>query len=163
MPSIDAFVMEPQILSQLCWAAVTVSVNHLRKPGSTLKICDVTQISLSPPPDADCCANLSACNRNGPLAMALQQHQVPVSPPLGRALTFAEIQTEIDAGRVICLGIQWPFGGIHNVVIAGYEDDSLQTVHVKDPLYDPTDPPYLTLVSNYQLGGGQWIETIKIV
>jgi len=67
------------------------------------------------------------------------------------------IKDQIDAGCVVCAGIDWAFGGKHYVVIWGYEeckDDSgmvvSQTVYVQDPYNDPSNPSYEKFVTNYR-------------
>jgi papain like cysteine protease AvrRpt2 len=163
MASITNFTMEAQLRGQLCWAAVAVSVEHSRNKASATRQCGVAQLILQPflPPHTDCCTTLDACNEDGPLGMALQQINVMIQNPLHRALTFMEITAEIDAKRVVCVGIKWRGGGRHYVVIRGYELDAAQTLHVQDPLFDPSDPPYQSFASSYQ-DQGEWKETIKL-
>ena len=169
MPSIGSFQMQSQLRSQLCWAAVSVSVKSFRVAGATDRQCDVTQSVLAPflTPGTVCCDHLSACNQNGPLGLALTTLGITINPILHRALTFSEIATQIAAGRVICVGIKWKdrtsreLVGLHFAVIRGHEADTDQTLHVEDPLYDPSDLPYLAFLNSYQ-DSGVWSETILL-
>ena len=112
-------------------------------------------------PGINCCAHLSQCNENAPLGPALQFCQVNVNVPQLNVLTVHQIQTQIDAQKVICVGIQWRGGGLHYAVIAGYENDAANTLHIRDPYFNSSDVPYQVFVSNYK-HLGSWQETITL-
>src|SRR5262249_53684565 len=100
--------------SQLCWAAVALSVDRLRNPASTLRLCDV--VEESPPCPPGCCANLSSspCNHIRLLLPALQRlgHALigilsgngpNPADPASMDAKWNEIKSEIDHGRVMCV------------------------------------------------------------
>ena len=160
MPTVP-FTMQMQQGGNLCWAAVGVSVGLWRNPALNKKQCDVAQGVLPLAAGVNCCAHLSQCDQDGPLGAALQFCHVNINVPQFRALTVLQIQNQINAGKVICVGIQWRGGGLHYVVIAGYENDAANTLHIRDPYFNSSDVPYNVFVSNYK-HLGSWEETITL-
>jgi len=158
MPSIP-FTMQEQQALNLCWAAVAASVSQWRD--APVSQCQVAQGVLILPPGTHCCTSLGPCNKDGPLGPALQFCQIPISVPLFRPLRMEEIQGQINAGKVICAGIAWTGGGSHYVAITGYEPDALNTLHIQDPYFGPSDVPYQVFVSSYRYLG-RWEETINL-
>ena len=167
--SIDAFQMVSQLpFDQLCWAAVALSVERLRNSGSALQLCDVVERT---PPNPTCCGrgqlSSAACNHIALLLPALQAlgrarlGVLPEDPPNPATMDFKwnEIKREIDAGRVVCAGIDWNAGGKHFVAIWGYEeaDDGSRTVYIKDPWYASSTPSFSQFVTAY-LGAGRCCE-----
>ena len=155
--------MIPQQESNWCWAAVTVTVNALFSPGSTLMQCDVakpvlvseTQIKGA----VDCCANPEQCNIPAYLQDALSWAG-NLSLAEHGYLDFVGVTTEIDAGRPIGVRIQWSDGGGHFILIDGYREFSsgVPQVHVADPYYGPSYLFYSDLVNAYQ-DNGIWTDT----
>lgn len=83
-----------------------------------------------------------------------------------RALSYEELKTEIDNNRPIEIGIKWAKGGMHAVVIFGYQTNgrSIQNVLIRDPSKD-TAPlvivPYANLIDGKYggFGEGAWVDT----
>jgi hypothetical protein len=160
MPFI-AFDMQHQQGFNWCWAAVAASVSKWRSPRAPRTQCQVAQGVLNLPDGTDCCADIDSCDQDGPLGEALQFCGIRVGDPLPGTLSPADIRTQIDAGKVIFAGIDWTDGGSHFVVIAGYEPDQFNTLHILDPYLDPSNPTYDEFVSSYQ-NMGSWTMTLEL-
>jgi len=182
------FRIQRQEQSEWCWAAVAVSVERYFDPGSKLKQCDVANKVLPEEyegvtdaqgnpiftlPDSDseccchCCCDPESCDLPAGLDTALQKvYKWRIS--LGRALTFLEVQREIDRGRPIGVGIKWTTGGSsgnpgttgHYVVIRGYRmlSSGVSQVYVADPLNASGLVDFDEFTFSYY-GEGQWVET----
>jgi len=173
------FTMVPQgIFNHLCWAAVALSVDQLLNPDSNWKqLCDV--VGDTDPNPAGCCSHplSSDCNHEGLLIKGLEAHQLnsffgaELGPydqgpngPLNAARKERDwrvIKCEIDAGRVVCAGVDW--GIKHYTAIYGYQEcNGQRSVWVLDPLFDPSASlSYDQFVSNY-LDAGKWTEMDRI-
>ena len=92
----------------------------------------------------------------------MQFCHVPIAVPLSRPLSVEEIQVQINAGKVICVGIAWTGGGTHYAAIVGYESDAVSTLHIRDPSLGPSDVPYQIFVSSYK-HLGNWNQTINLM
>jgi hypothetical protein len=162
MPTI-AFNMQRQKGGNLCWAAVASSLSQWRNPAAPFSQCQLAQDLLrNLPAGANCCTDIGPCDQDFALGTALQFCHVTIGILLPRALRVEEIQEEIDANKVICVGISWTGGGMHYVVIVGYERDAVNTLHIRDPHHDPLDVPYQIFVNSY-LNLGKWDETFKLM
>jgi hypothetical protein len=159
---------------QLCWAAVALSVDRLYDSASTLELCDV--LDKTPGCPAECCTHLSSpqCNHIHLLLPALQALGV-ASPyalsedgpdptdPGSMDAKWNEIKSQIDRGRVVCVGVSWSTGGKHYVTIWGYEDcdDGTRTLYVQDPHNGSSAPFYADFITNYLNRGGMCTEIDK--
>ncbi|MBL8290684.1 MAG: hypothetical protein JNN08_02545 [Bryobacterales bacterium] len=156
-----AFQMPKQLEELWCWAAVSVAVDQYFAPSSTLNQCTVAGLVFN----RECCADSGPCNRATSLADALNRvgHR---HSRLERPLDFAEIRSEIDAGRPVCVRIGWLGGGGHFVAIHGYwlSVSGVPHVDVADPLFPSGRWNYDDFVLAYQNGevangGGRWTHT----
>lgn len=161
MPTIP-FVIQQQQGLNLCWAAVAASVANYRNPAAVFTQCKVAQGLLLLPPGTKCCPDVSPCDEDGPLGPALQFCKVPIGIPHSAPLQPPAIMTQVNAGKVICAGIQWNGGGLHYVVIYGYEPDAVCTLHLADPYFGCSSLPYQTFLTHYTYLGGTWGETIEL-
>ena len=146
------FAMQHQQQTNWCWAAVATSVALFYDPASTWTQCTVANGELN---RNDCCgAGASGpCNVYGFLDSSLTRvgH---LDHMTGSSSTFAQVQTEITAGRPLCARTAWSGGGAHFLAIIGYRllDEMLA---VDDPWYGKSDVSYATFNSSYQ-GSGSW-------
>jgi hypothetical protein len=155
-----AFQMQSQQESEWCWAAVSASVERYFVPTSLQTQCMIARAVLG---IAGCCGDPTPCNQPALLQNALKLLRRMTGDPTAGPLSFAEIQSDIDGGRPVCLRIGWDGGGGHFVALAGYRlsRSGVQLVDVEDPLYGPSVVIYDDFVSNY-LGRGQWTATYPV-
>ena len=153
--NIDDFVMKHQILMNWCWAAVSVSVAE-HSTGNPLRECDIAAKCL----DLDCCGQRKPCDQEFFLDLALktvgQLKRVETS-----RLTFDAIKSEIDAGRPVCVRVEWAKEKTgHFVAITGYDTTPTgrQIVLTDDPFYGKARTEYSTFLTRYQ-GEGAWTHT----
>jgi hypothetical protein len=146
------FAMQHQQQTNWCWAAVSTSVALFYDPASTWTQCLVANGELG---RNDCCGDGASgpCNVYGFLASSLTRvgH---LDHSVGSSSTFAQVQTEIDAGRPLCARTAWSGGGAHFLAIIGYRILD-QMLAVDDPWYGKSDVSYTTFSSSYQ-GSGSW-------
>lgn len=148
------FTLEDQTQTNWCWAATSVSVSRFYWAASTWTQCKVASAELG---RTDCCNSPvpSACNVPYYLDRALTRTQ-NLSSLLGRVLTWAEIQAEIDGGRPVGVRVGWSGGGGHFLAIFGYGRQGGQdVVDVDDPIYGVSRISVDTLRNSYQ-GSGTW-------
>jgi hypothetical protein len=88
-------------------------------------------------------------------ALALAECHSHCSP--GRP-EFERVAAEIDAGRPVCVQLEWRHGGSHYVVLTGYHPDGRE-VYVQDPLHGPSVHPFDGFPRRYQGTGGAWRAT----
>lgn len=160
MPNV-AFEMQEQQRPDWCWAAVAVSVDRHFSRASTWRQCRLAKLELQA---TRCCRNpVSDCDQSWHLERALQRVGRLAGPPVAAGLTFAGIQTEIDAGRPICVRTEWSDRTAHFVVIAGYNvtRGGVEYVEVEDSLDGPIELPYNTFVNRYR-GNGRWSHTYPV-
>jgi hypothetical protein len=167
------FRIERQEERDWCWAAVATSIDHYFDYRSNLKQCEVASKVVPTPPPSDpgccckCCCDPEKCDQPAELKKALRKiHKWRGT--LKRALSFAEIQREIDNGRPIGVGIQWMSGGSggtpqttgHSVVVRGYRILSSGTcqVYVADPLNASGLVDFDEFTFAYY-GEGKWVES----
>jgi hypothetical protein len=155
-------IMQTQEEDEWCWAAVAASVDHYFSPGSTKTQCAVAQDILHPQ-GITCCQNKDDCDVPQRLQDALTDVQHLEQPPVLGALSFPQVQAQINAGFPVCVRIQWPGGGGHFVAIDGYgwSPAGNPQVHVVDPLSLEFTMDYSDLVSAYQ-SVGTWSATFLV-
>lgn len=148
------FLMQRQELSKWCWAAISVSLGRYygvarwqqHGVAGALMGFDCSRFREEPRVRA-------RCNKYAMLDEALQlagcySHWSPGRP------TFERIRAEIDAGRPVCLQIEWRRGGMHYAVVIGY--DAGGELYVEDPLHGPSVQPFEKFPGGYRKGGGVW-------
>jgi hypothetical protein len=155
------FQVETQQESYWCWAAVTSAVDRYYSPNSFLAQCEVVSQFL---PAASACLNPDKNNVPGVLENALSGMGLGTKWNEDR-IDFAILQTEIDAGRPVCVAIDWAGGSgvTHFVVLCGYQEwtdgsNILQTVDVADPFYPDSTRTFADFPTFYH-GGGTWSQT----
>ncbi|HTR34698.1 MAG TPA: papain-like cysteine protease family protein [Bryobacteraceae bacterium] len=157
---ISEFQMQPQLESNWCWAAVSVSVERYFAPQSSLSQCQLAGKLLG---RNDCCLGSAACNQPEFLEDALDKAGRPpsdIKPPLG----FDDIRQQIDAGKPVCARIAWDGGPRgHFVVICGYHQlpTGEQLVDVADPFYSGSTVDFQEFATAYQ-GSGQWTDAYLV-
>lgn len=74
-------------------------------------------------------------------------------------ISFAQIQTEINAGRPIGVRTAWRGGGAHFLCIIGYAlISNVPYVYLDDPIYGPSFTTLSNFTTNYR-GSGTWTHT----
>lgn len=146
------FTMQAQTQGNWCWAANSVSVSHFYVPASSWTQCLVANAQTG---FSDCCgAGASGqCNIYGFLGAALTTvgH---FNRQTGTQSSFAEVETEMLAGRPLGIRVAWGGGGAHFVHATGTEDDGF--VWVSDSGGGTTAlVAYDTLRTSYS-GSGTW-------
>ena len=151
-----AFTIELQEQTFWCWAASSVSVNHYFDKSSTWKQCEVVNQCLGL---GTCCiaGNSNQCNTWGYLDRALEAVHNFDSKDSHRA-SLDEVSAEVDAGRPLCVHIEWRDGTGHFAVIDGYAGD---TIHVADPYWNTATIGYDDFPRRYH-GGGAWTHTYRV-
>lgn len=161
------FVMQRQLETNWCWAAVSASVcDFFGGPngpsGTPWKQCEIVNVAHNL---LTCCQDGSTyqCNQDGMLDQGLVIVSHLAGPALGRAEDFAYVQQEIDGGRPVGVRILWTQGDAHAVIISGYDDQNGgQMVEVEDPWYGHSTYDIASFTSGYQSGKGQWNDTYPI-
>jgi len=162
------FLMQGQLESEWCWAAVSASVagyfNTAGPSGGPWQQCEIVNAELS---QTTCCANgsASACNRDWYLDLALTRVGHLASPAYaGQAPFIPDVRDEVSANHPIGVRIEWYGGGTgHFVVIVGSDDTGgIQNVDIEDPHYGPSTYDYDAFVTAYQSGAGRWTHTYPI-
>ena len=143
------FVMQHQLQTQWCWAAVSASVTDLhQRPMTQCAIVNLTR-SLN-----GCCesGSSSSCNQPWYLDQALfktgNQAQM-----IEQYLPWSKLMSEIDAGRPVGVRTGWTNGGGHFLAVRGYDPSGI--IEVGDPWYGDSPVNYNTFISSY-LGAGKW-------
>lgn len=161
------FTMENQQEDYWCWAAVAVSIHNFLDPATPLTqgALATTVLQGTAPPTIGAAVNCSltpgSCNSTAPLAEALGGN---LNEPLpGQPVTFQSVSNEIDAGRPVCVQIDWQEGGAHAIALDGYYiiASGAQVVSVQDPWYGPSLQYYSVLVNDYQ-ANGIWASTFTV-
>jgi hypothetical protein len=169
------FVEEDQQASEWCWIALAVSVKHHFDTASNMRQCELAKVLLGI--RSPCCTKSGSvpkvCDKPGRLEDALGHPSVDhlaqgtaahANPRDGGAMTFAEIQAQIDNSLPFCIFIKWPGKNVgHFILISGYlESGGKQYVYVNDPLFGSGPQPYNRVVSNYNLEHGTWQSTYRL-
>lgn len=147
--------------SQWCWAAVAYNVDHYFSSSSPWTQCMIAKAVLRlpecclDPPDFEDCD--SAAYLEDALAVVGRQYTV------SGTLEFADIETEIRAGRPVCARIGWPGGGGHFVIIAGCRTlkSGLRQLWIRDPLFGPSLQDDECFRTAYHLCG-EWTNTYLV-
>jgi hypothetical protein len=147
-------VVEKQARINWCWAAVAVSVRRFFDRGAAARQCDLANSILGL---TTCCDDDVSGNNSQPLPPALIEMDVLRRIRQG-AVTFEEVQAEIDAGRPVACYIAWSAAGgaAHFTCIAGY--DAARNIMIRDPQFDSSTMPFDTFATAYQ-GSGSWAYT----
>lgn len=153
------FVIQPQVVSEWCWSACSVSVNKFYSPASTWTQCLLANAALG---QTSCCQSPGSASCNTPwyLDRALQIVGNYASYANGKA-TLPAIAGQIDSKRPVGLRIAWNGNGAHFVIIYGYSEltqSDLQFINVGDPFYGSSVQSYRPFPDAYQ-GGGTWTGT----
>ncbi|HUC82967.1 MAG TPA: papain-like cysteine protease family protein [Flavisolibacter sp.] len=151
-----AFNIQAQDGDYWCWAAVSASVSHFYNSRSTWNQCKVAGTALR---RNDCCPNprKGQCDKIYYLDEALKITGNLASPIIEDPLSFDNLKAQINAKKVVGARIRWQGGQGHFVVLHGYQIENADNfVFVADPLYGKKMYPLRTLLSNYQMVGGEW-------
>lgn len=146
------FPIQRQEQSQWCWAGVAQSVSRYYVPGGTWTQCQIANRQWS---RTDCCGAgaTGACNNPSTLGTALTTvgH---FDRQTSNQESLQTVESELLAGRPLCIRVGWAGGGGHFIVAAGVEDDGF--VWVSDPGGGTTAlVAYDTLRTAYR-GSGTW-------
>ena len=168
------FKIQRQEQSEWCWAACAASVETFfsQDPDFKAKQCEAAnKVLKSKDLQGDSCDDPEDFNRPGKLMIALQKFNKwrntlddDDSTGATGALTFEQVQREIDRGRPVCCGITWKSGGGHFVVVRGYRvlDSGAQQLYVADPL-NPANLVDFDEFTTAYYGEGRWTETSFVV
>ncbi|HTV37612.1 MAG TPA: papain-like cysteine protease family protein [Xanthobacteraceae bacterium] len=137
------FVIQQQIETNWCWAAVSTSVSLFYDPQSMWKQCGVAEKALS---RNDCCSDPAAasdpgrCNSPWYLDKALIITG-NLNRMESRRLAFNEVQAEIAAKKPIGCRVGWYGGGGHFLVIRGWivGETGIEYLELSDPIF-PQQP-----------------------
>jgi hypothetical protein len=159
------FKIQHQQQSEWCWAAVAASVQQffVQDPNPTRRMTQCAVANMVLPGNPKCCDGPEDCNKPAKLEDALTKiHKWRNT--LEVALTFEEVQREIDRGRPVCAQITWNSGGGHFVVVGGYRvlASGAQQLYIADPL-NPSNLVDFDEFSVAYYGEGVWTETDLVV
>jgi hypothetical protein len=161
VPLVDsfAFVMQPQMQTNWCWAAVSTSVSHYYNATSVWTQCSVANSELG---QSSCCVDGStpACNVPWYLDRALTLtgnfRSLSNSPE-----PFANVQSLVNAREPLGVRIGWSGGGGHFVALHGYATIGTdQFVDVEDPIYGASTVRYVDFCTSYQ-ATGTWTHSYR--
>jgi Papain-like cysteine protease AvrRpt2 len=156
IPRVLELSMQSQQQTEWCWSATSVSVSHFYDSGSTWTQCLLVNNALG---QTTCCNNggTSQCNQPWYIDRALQIVKNFVSS--GSAVTPTDVDSQVNNGRPLEVGIAWSGGGGHAVVIDGYQGTGTgELLSIRDPAYGDSWVSYSTFKSSYQ-GSGSWDQT----
>ncbi len=145
-------VIEPQEFPKWCWAAIAASLGRYYRTAERSQrqvATDLLGFDCSRLPDTP--AGRERCDLYAMLDEALAlvgcfSHWSPGRP------TFERIRAEIDAGRPVCVQIDWSRNGAHFAVITGYHADRRE-IHLEDPLHGPSVQQYERFPGAYRSSG----------
>ena len=153
-----SFVVQHQLQTNWCWAAVTASIASFYRPSDGWTQCRIVNDRLG---QAACCQNGSSMQCNQPWYLDRALTRVGhLSGYTSAALSMSQIRSEIDAGRPLGIRIGWVTGGGHFVGLRGYSDQGL--VDVQDPWYGAQSLDYATFRSGYH-GVGKWTHSYRTI
>jgi hypothetical protein len=156
IPRVLELSMQSQQQTEWCWSATSVSVSHFYDSGSTWTQCLLVNNALG---QTTCCntGGTSQCNQPWYIDRALQIVKNFVSS--GSAVTPTDVDSQVNNGRPLEVGIAWSGGGGHAVVIDGYQGTGTgELLSIRDPAYGDSWVSYSTFKSSYQ-GSGSWDQT----
>jgi len=145
----------PQEKEEWCWAACAQML--LQFFGIEVQQCDVASQMFGEP----CCANPDSPLCVGPAQVPLianiyAQYGHNASLISGK-VTFETLQDEINANRPVIVGFDWGSGTGHQVLVCGWDVDSLgQRLLVNDPWQGSGPVYYVNLLAAYGLGSWQY-------
>ena len=159
-----AFRVQPQRMSQWCWAAVTASVVAYKDPAHQVQWtqCGIASAELN----SQCCAQPTpgGCDQqnslDGPLARVGRLRE----PIITGYLSPNAIAAEIGADLPVPLRVQWQAGGGHFLAIYGLRGlpNGVQLA-LSDPIFGETLIMGNALVQGgYQAGGGRWTHSYVV-
>ena len=147
------FAMQQQQQGNWCWAATAASVDAFYNVGTTMTQCQIANIQKGV---TNCCttgASTAPCNTYGFLDAALTTVGHFSSLASGTT-SFADVESQMLAGRPLGIRVAWSGGGAHFIAATGTEDDG--SVWVSDCGSGTTSlVPYDTLKTSYN-GAGTW-------
>jgi len=150
------FDIERQTQSNWCWAACTASVSRFYDPDSAWTQCRLADAELQ---QSGCCHDGAAAGCNQPWyldrALARTGNFVRWQPS---QLAAAEVEAEIDAGRLVAARVAWQGGGGHFVVIGGCKPPPDEQLEIHDPFWGSRRIAREELAAVYQ-GNGSWVES----
>lgn len=147
--------VQRQELPRWCWAAIAVSLGEYYRTRSRCQHQIATEML-----GFDCSAFMhdpelrKRCDVNAMLDDALRlvdcySHWSPGRP------TIERVRTEIDAGRPLCIQLDWFRGESHYVMVTGYYAGTDEIV-VEDPLHGPSIQHFDEFPRGYRAAGGRW-------
>ncbi|WP_247237213.1 papain-like cysteine protease family protein [Telluribacter sp. SYSU D00476] len=149
-PVLLSFDMQPQIQTQWCWAATSVSVSQFYDQDSSWTQCEVAELIMG----SSCCQNPSPCNKPWYLdeALTVTNNFVSQSAPF----TFQQVEGELKNDRVVCARVGWWGGGGHFMVIYGCRTlNGVNYYSIDDPIYGKSEITETAFLDAYQ-GSGRW-------
>ena len=140
--------------SNWCWDACCVMFLTYRGGPAPPRQCDVATRQFG----AACCntPTSSACDQGCWPENAFPNWAINFNR-LGATIPFADIVTEIDAGRPVEVYYAWNGVGAHVALVIGYYAN--QDLEVNDPWYGPGRRAYGYVLSGY--GQGAWRITYR--
>jgi len=161
-PSESKILPVPEITQEelnWCWAGCADMV--LTYYGEAITQCALAAWLFQMP---DCCSAPSSCDKPCQLSdvsRVYEQWEVQADFQC-EAISAADLQSELDAGRPVAVAFQWTEGGAHIVIICGWEQDQtglLFNVNDPDPAKGSSVHDYADLVSAFGLGTWRWTWT----
>jgi len=173
--SAQAFIVQTQLASNWCWAAVAVSINAFLDPPSPVAGLGWTQASLATQllgkklPGCSAMPMPNSCNKPERLdvALTITRNMMPDGALTNQHLTFDCIQNWVKVQLPLGARITWFGGGAHFIALDGCKvmSDGQRLVHVQDPSFSPASSPglwdYDALVEDY-LEQGYWSDTYLV-
>lgn len=148
-------VLERQRQANWCWAAIASSLARYYG-GEAVEQDEIASRVIGVEcrdPAFDERSNVYATLRDALLAVGCYSDWSPARP------SFERIRSEIDAGRPLCICIEWRTTGLHYVVVTGYHERGAE-LRVDDPLYGPSIQRYGDFPRRYRASGAVWRNTI---
>ncbi|MDJ0676698.1 MAG: papain-like cysteine protease family protein [Calothrix sp. MO_167.B42] len=151
------FLLEKQVLSCWCWAAIGASI------GKFYKTCFLTQqqiadklLNISPGKSSKV-DDIHNNNKQLTLDKSLKIAKSYSHWSLGRP-SFERILLELTMGHPVCVRIEWFTGGAHYLVIKGANPKE-KSLYLDDSLNGQSIMSYSHFPKRYNDIGGVWTET----
>ena len=142
-------VVRRQYGRHLCWAALAASLLDFYVPGPSISQQEIARRVLGDGPvDRRCRLDIAL----GSLGLLAKIEE--------RRVGFAEVRSEIDAGRALCAAVCWKATGTtHFVLLHGYQlRGDVELLLLGDPQQGCLYHEYAHFPRNYQ-PGGKWTWT----